>query len=70
MIASVKNETHFRLLTGAWVTPVVFDGVRDRLNALGYPSAVFSGETTYEPWRDIPCSYIICEQDQALPPPI
>ncbi|KGO45492.1 hypothetical protein PEX1_095750 [Penicillium expansum] len=32
--------------------------------------AVFSGETTYEPWRDIPCSYIICEQDQALPPAI
>ncbi|KAJ5941406.1 hypothetical protein N7516_001574 [Penicillium verrucosum] len=30
--------------------------------------AVFSGETTYEPWRDIPCSYIICEQDQALLP--
>lgn len=29
--------------------------------------AVFAGETTYEPWRDIPCSYIICEQDQALP---
>ncbi|KAJ5775274.1 uncharacterized protein N7511_000285 [Penicillium nucicola] len=32
--------------------------------------AVFSGEATYEPWQDIPCSYIICEQDQALLPPI
>ncbi|KUM64625.1 hypothetical protein ACN42_g2439 [Penicillium freii] len=32
--------------------------------------AVFSGETTYEPWRDIPCSYIICEQDRALLPAI
>ncbi|KAJ5470098.1 hypothetical protein N7530_007455 [Penicillium desertorum] len=29
--------------------------------------AVFSGESTYEPWRDIPCAYIICEQDLALP---
>ncbi|KAJ5998890.1 hypothetical protein N7451_006700 [Penicillium sp. IBT 35674x] len=31
--------------------------------------AVFSGESTYEPWRDIPCAYIVCEQDHALPPP-
>jgi len=31
--------------------------------------AVFSGVCTYEPWHDVPCSYIICEQDQALPPP-
>ncbi|KAF9248349.1 hypothetical protein DTO013E5_5147 [Penicillium roqueforti] len=30
--------------------------------------AVFSGEVTYEPWHDVPCSYIICEQYQALPP--
>lgn len=31
--------------------------------------AVFSGKSTYEPWRDIPCAYIVCEQDRALPPP-
>jgi hypothetical protein len=30
--------------------------------------AVFSGETTYEPWHDIPCAYIVCEEDRALPP--
>lgn len=23
-----------------------------------------------EPWRDMPCSRIICEQDQVLPPAI
>lgn len=31
--------------------------------------AVFSGEVTYEPWQDVPCAYIICEEDRALPPP-
>ncbi|KAJ5833619.1 hypothetical protein N7474_001930 [Penicillium riverlandense] len=31
--------------------------------------SVFSGEATYEPWHEIPCAYIICEQDHALPPP-
>ncbi|KAJ5676033.1 hypothetical protein N7462_008930 [Penicillium macrosclerotiorum] len=31
--------------------------------------AVFSGEATYEPWHDIPCAYIVCEEDRALPPP-
>ncbi|KAJ5609030.1 hypothetical protein N7528_009597 [Penicillium herquei] len=31
--------------------------------------APFSGEVTYEPWQDIPCAYIVCEQDNALPPP-
>ncbi|KAJ6035726.1 hypothetical protein N7540_000005 [Penicillium herquei] len=30
--------------------------------------APFSGETTYEPWQDIPCAYIVCERDNALPP--
>ncbi|KAJ5726193.1 uncharacterized protein N7483_007550 [Penicillium malachiteum] len=30
--------------------------------------AVFSGESTYEPWQEIPCAYIICEEDRALPP--
>ncbi|KAJ6185568.1 hypothetical protein N7519_006869 [Penicillium mononematosum] len=150
------DKPTFVFSLGAWLTPIVFDAVRDRLNTLGYPSecpahpsigaeppsltleddvaslrrdkdqsllgmlggnylpwmkveltkkkgdyaradgtgavgwqdltveqqekwnrttmhtsrAVFSGETTYEPWRDIPCSYIICEQDLALPPAI
>ncbi|RAL07834.1 alpha/beta hydrolase [Aspergillus homomorphus CBS 101889] len=32
--------------------------------------AVFAGKVVYEPWTSrIPCSYIVCEQDQALPPP-
>ncbi|KAJ5965678.1 hypothetical protein N7481_012392 [Penicillium waksmanii] len=30
---------------------------------------VFSGESTFEPWRDIPCAYILCKNDRALPPP-
>ncbi|RAL00783.1 alpha/beta hydrolase [Aspergillus ibericus CBS 121593] len=33
--------------------------------------AVIEGEVTNEPWADgIPCSYIICEQDLAIPPPL
>ncbi|KAJ5885214.1 hypothetical protein N7495_009724 [Penicillium taxi] len=31
---------------------------------------VFGGECTYEPWNTIPCSYIICEKDEFLHPPI
>ncbi|KAJ5769124.1 hypothetical protein N7520_003683 [Penicillium odoratum] len=38
--------------------------------ALHTSRPVFSGESTYEPWRDIPCAYIVCEQDHALPPPL
>ncbi|KAL4908878.1 hypothetical protein BDW74DRAFT_165599 [Aspergillus multicolor] len=40
--------------------------------ARGTSRLVFSGENAYEPWRDIgiPCAYIICEQDLALPPPL
>ncbi|CAI7574400.1 unnamed protein product [Penicillium pancosmium] len=30
---------------------------------------VFSGESAFEPWKDIPCAYILCENDRALPPP-
>ncbi|KAJ5639525.1 uncharacterized protein N7484_007387 [Penicillium longicatenatum] len=43
---------------------------QEKWNALSLHTsrAVFSGESTYEPWRDIPCAYIICEQDHALPP--
>jgi hypothetical protein len=37
--------------------------------ALHTSRAVFSGESTYEPWTAIPCAYIVCEQDRALPPP-
>ncbi|KAL4813974.1 Alpha/beta hydrolase fold-1 [Aspergillus spinulosporus] len=29
--------------------------------------AVFSGTSTYEPWHRIPSSYILCEEDLALP---
>ncbi|KAJ5111115.1 hypothetical protein N7532_001650 [Penicillium argentinense] len=32
--------------------------------------AVFSGESTYEPWKEIPYAYIVCEEDRALPPPM
>ncbi|PYI09347.1 alpha/beta-hydrolase [Aspergillus sclerotiicarbonarius CBS 121057] len=32
--------------------------------------AVFSGASTYEPWRDIPTAYIICEEERALPLPV
>ncbi|RDW81266.1 alpha/beta hydrolase [Aspergillus mulundensis] len=34
--------------------------------ARGTSRLVFSGENTYEPWRDISCAYIICEEDLAL----
>ncbi|KGO40402.1 hypothetical protein PEX1_075710 [Penicillium expansum] len=37
--------------------------------ALHTSRAVFSGESTFEPWSEIPCAYIVCEQDRALPPP-
>ena len=30
-------------------------------------TAVFSGKNTYEPWKDMPCSYIFCDQDRAIP---
>ncbi|PWY95989.1 alpha/beta-hydrolase [Aspergillus sclerotioniger CBS 115572] len=31
--------------------------------------AVFEGEVTNEPWTEgIPCAYIVCEQDLAIPP--
>ncbi|RAH78904.1 alpha/beta-hydrolase [Aspergillus japonicus CBS 114.51] len=31
--------------------------------------AVFAGKVTHEPWSsEIPCAYVICEQDQAMPP--
>lgn len=28
---------------------------------------MFAGENTYEPWHDVSCAYIVCEQDLALP---
>ncbi|KAJ5768292.1 hypothetical protein N7533_000875 [Penicillium manginii] len=37
--------------------------------ALHTSREVFSGESTFEPWREIPCAYILCENDRALPPP-
>ncbi|TDZ74318.1 hypothetical protein CTRI78_v000802 [Colletotrichum trifolii] len=27
----------------------------------------FAGVVTYEPWRDIPCGYIACSEDRAVP---
>ncbi|KAJ5835760.1 hypothetical protein N7447_001786 [Penicillium robsamsonii] len=44
---------------------------QEKWNALASHTsrAVFSGESTYEPWTDIACAYIVCEQDRALPPP-
>ncbi|KAL4899313.1 hypothetical protein BDW74DRAFT_183846 [Aspergillus multicolor] len=35
--------------------------------APGTSRLVFEGQNTYQPWQDIPCAYIICEQDLALP---
>lgn len=33
-------------------------------------SAVFSGKSTYEPWHHMPCMYIYCEKDKAIPLPV
>ncbi|KAL0256245.1 hypothetical protein SLS55_008637 [Diplodia seriata] len=33
-------------------------------------AAVFSGPSTYEPWKDIPCMYFICDGDTILLPSI
>lgn len=30
-------------------------------------AAVFSGKSTYEPWHSIPCTFIFCEDDKAIP---
>lgn len=30
-------------------------------------ASVFRTPITYEPWQDIPCTYIMCEDDHALP---
>ncbi|KAH8589760.1 Alpha/beta hydrolase fold-1 [Bisporella sp. PMI_857] len=32
------------------------------------PTAVFSGKSTYEPWNYMPCMYIFCDNDRAIPP--
>lgn len=29
--------------------------------------SVFSSKSTYEPWHDIPCTYVFCKQDRAVP---
>lgn len=36
--------------------------------ALQTSRAVLSGEATYDPWREMPCVYTICEEDRALLP--
>ncbi|KAL2059928.1 hypothetical protein VTL71DRAFT_10083 [Oculimacula yallundae] len=30
-------------------------------------AAPFAGKSTYEPWKHMPCTYIFCEDDKALP---
>lgn len=30
-------------------------------------AAVFSDEVTYQPWEDMECMYMFCEDDRALP---
>lgn len=29
--------------------------------------AVFEGASSYEPWHDLPCMYILCDKDHAIP---
>jgi hypothetical protein len=33
-------------------------------------SAVFSGKSTYEPWHHMPCMFIYCDEDKAIPLPV
>src|SRR4051794_7149153 len=33
-------------------------------------SAVFSGNSTYEPWHHMPCTCIFCDEDKAIPLPV
>lgn len=30
---------------------------------------VFSSRVTYSPWKDVACTYLLCENDRAIPPP-
>ncbi|CAI7625443.1 unnamed protein product [Penicillium glandicola] len=56
--------------TGGWQDLTLEEQEKWNHTTMHISRAVFSGAATYEPWHDVPCSYIICEQDQALPPPI
>ncbi|OIW35132.1 alpha/beta-hydrolase [Coniochaeta ligniaria NRRL 30616] len=31
---------------------------------------VFTDVVGYEPWHEMPCGYIVCDEDKALPPPV
>ncbi|KAI9737421.1 MAG: hypothetical protein M1834_009575 [Cirrosporium novae-zelandiae] len=33
-------------------------------------AAAFEGKTTYEPWHDMPCMYLFCDEDEHLTPPV
>lgn len=43
------------------------DGSSTKLSASTTSRLVFSGPVTYEPWRDIPTAYFVCDGDNALP---
>ncbi|KAL2825230.1 alpha/beta-hydrolase [Aspergillus pseudoustus] len=55
---------------GSYIWQDISPAKRQAWSARALPTSrlVFSGENTYEPWREIPCAYIICENDLALPP--
>lgn len=31
---------------------------------------MFSDPVTYEPWNEVPCLYLLCENDHAIPLPV
>jgi pimeloyl-ACP methyl ester carboxylesterase len=43
------------------------DGSSTKLSASTISRRVFSGPVTYEPWRDIPTAYFVCDADNTLP---
>ncbi|KAH9204328.1 Alpha/beta hydrolase fold-1 [Leptodontidium sp. 2 PMI_412] len=49
---------------GDYVTP----NTPEEIAQLSHTSAtVFSGKSTHEPWHHMPCTYIYCEEDKAIP---
>lgn len=34
------------------------------------PASGWNGTVTYAGWKDVPNVYLICEKDQAIPPPL
>ncbi|KAI5819440.1 Alpha/beta hydrolase fold-1 [Pyronema omphalodes] len=43
------------------------DGSSTTISASTTSRMVFSGPVTYEPWRDIPTAYFVCDGDNAIP---